>query len=201
MDKKQLHHTFTRIRALRPWYFLVLAVLSAAICGFALRSNYQHMTVLRDAVYQADKDNGDVAGALQNLQRYVVSHMNTNLASGPNPVYPPIQLVHTYDRAVQQRSQQTADANARLYNEAQKYCEAQNSVDFSGRNRVPCIQEYVKNHPITSVSIPDSLYKFDFISPRWSPDLAGWSMLVSIAGFLLFIIIWGLQRWLKVKTR
>lgn len=186
MDKRHLHHTWTKIRRLKPWYFLVLAVIATAVCVFALRANNQHMAQLRGAVYSTDKDNGDVNGTLRNLQSYVTSHMNTNLNSGPNSVYPPIQLKYTYQRLTQ--AQKDAQTTSQLYTQAQHYCEGRNSVDFSGRNRVPCIEQYVQAHGgAKPQTIPDALYKFDFVSPRWSPDLAGWSLLAAILLWLLFI--------------
>lgn len=165
------------------------------ICVFALRANNQHMLELRQAVYTADKDNTDVQGALQTLQAYVTTHMNTNLSTGTN-VYPPVQLKYTYDRLVQARGESTAAANQKLYQDAQAHCEAQNSSDFSGRNRVPCIEQYVQSHSTqVATPIPDALYKFAFASPRWSPDLAGWSMMLAGLSVLLFVITF-IGRWL-----
>jgi hypothetical protein len=196
MDKRHLHHTWTKLRRLKPWYFLVLAVIATAVCVFALRANNQHMAQLRGAVYSADKDNGDVNGTLHNLQSYVTSHMNTNLNSGPNSVYPPVQLKYTYQRLTQ--AQKDAQTSSQLYTKAQHYCEGRNSVDFSGRNRVPCIEQYVQAHGGTKPqTIPDALYKFDFVSPGWSPDLAGWSLLAAILLWLLFIASLLAKLWFK----
>lgn len=156
-----------------------------------------HMVELRQAVYKADEHNTDVAGALQNLQAYVTTHMNTNLNSGATTVYPPIQLKYTYERLLAQG--QGSLNGEQLYAEAQRQCEAQNSADFSGRNRVPCIEQYVQTHGggAQMAQVPDALYKFDFVSPKWSPDLAGWSLVVAVLSWLLFIVTWIANRWLK----
>lgn len=200
MDKRNLHHTWTKIRWLKPWYFALLAVIATAICVFALRTNNEHMVELRNAVYSADKNNGDVTGSLKSLQAYVTTHMNTNLDSGPNSVYPPIQLKYTYERLVQ--AQQAAQSNNQLYTQAQHYCEKQDPVDFSGHNRVPCIEQYVQSHGgAKPKTIPDALYKFDFVSPTWSPDLAGWSMLAAIVLWLLFIISLVTKLWFRHYTK
>ena len=181
------------LAAIKPWYFLVIALISGIICIGALRSNSQHMSELREAVYTADKNNGDVKGALQELQAYVTSHMNTNLSSGKTAVYPPIQLKYTYDRLVEAQNAQFAKGST-LYNDAQHYCEGQNSADFSGRNRVPCIEQYVLSHTSAKpAAIPDSLYKFSFASPRWSPDLAGWSLLITIVSSFMFLLTIGVR--------
>lgn len=197
MDKRRLHHLWTKLRPIKPWYFLVIAAVSGLICIFALRANNEHMIKLRDAVYAADQNNTDVQGALQALQAYVTAHMNTNLSAGADPVYPPIQLKYTYDRLVQAQSNTLAQTNSQLYTNAQHYCEQQDSTDFSGHNRVPCIIQYVQSHGVALPSIPDALYKFDFVSPSWSPDLAGWTLLVTILSLLLFVVSFAAHKWLK----
>jgi len=199
MNKRRLHHTWTKIRKLKPWYFLVVALMSTAVAVFALRANNQHMVQLRDTVYAADKSNGDTETALRNLQSYVTTHMNTNLSAGNNAVYPPIQLKYSSDRLVQQQSSQTSKSNDEIYTDAQHYCEQQNPTDFSGRNRVPCIQQYVQSHiSVTQPSsVPDALYKFSFVSPRWSPDLAGWSQVIAGLSWVAFVASFVARRWFK----
>lgn len=191
MDKRKLHHFWTKFRQVKPWYFLVLALVSATVCAFALRANNLHMVELREAVYAADKNNGDVETALQNLRSYVYGHMNTDLSSGANAVHPPIQLKYTYERLVKERSADAQKSNAEIYTDAQKYCEAKIPDGFSGRYRLDCIQTYVSQHKSQgATSIPKNLYQFDFVSPVWSPDLAGWSMVVTVLLILLFLGIW-----------
>lgn len=152
MDKRRLYRTWTWLRHIKPWYFLIIAVVSAIICTFSLRANNEQMVVLRNAVYAADMNNKDVQGALSRLQAYVTSHMNTNLNTGDNPVYPPIQLKYTYDRLIQAQTKALVNSD--------------NGLTF----------------------IPDSLFKFDFISPAWSPDLAGFSLLGAALAFIMFVL-------------
>lgn len=170
---------------------MAAAVVSAILCVFALRDNNLHMVQLREAVYTADKNNGDIEGTLRNLRAYVYSHMNTNLASGPNAVHPPIQLKYTYDRLVKAQSTDSTTSNSEIYSQAQKYCEQAIPNGFSGSYRLTCIQSYVKQHGITSVqTVPKELYQFDFVSPRWSPDLAGWSLVATVLLVLCAIGSW-----------
>ena len=166
---------------IKPLPILIGAtVISASLCAFSLRANNQHMLQLRQAVYSADENGQGVQPSLVQLQRYVTSHMNTKLDAGASAVYPPIQLVHSYDRLVKARSDKLSQTNTQTYNDAQNYCEQQNSTDFSGRNRVPCIERYVQAHGVQLATIPDALYKFSFVSPAWSPDFAGWSVVATI---------------------
>ena len=198
MQKRQLHHLWTRLRLVKPWYFLVLALLSGVVFLVALRSNYEHMVKLRDAVYTADKSNGDTEAALQNLRSYIYGHMNTSLTKGNTSIYPPIQLKYTYERLSQQAVQ--VSSNDQLYTEAQAYCQQQNSTDFSGRNRVPCIEDYVTSHSAKkAATIPASLYQFDFVSPTWSPDLAGWSLVVTVLAIISFIGTWLGERLIRKR--
>lgn len=197
MNKRYLHHVWTRLRLIKPWYFLAIAIVASVICVFALRANNQRMVELREAIYVADKDNGDVNGALRELQTYVTAHMNTNLSTGANTVYPPIQLKYTYDRLVQ--AQQAAQNGGELYAEAQRVCEQQNAAGLSGSSRIACIEQYVQSHGSAQApaTIPDALYKFSFVSPSWSPDLAGWSLVVASLSWLLFVVTFLASRWFK----
>lgn len=162
-----------------PPLLIAATIVSLSICALALRANNQHMLQLRQAVYTADEKGVGVQPALVKLQAYVTAHMNTKLDAGANAVYPPIQLKNTYDRLIQERSSKLAAANTQTYNAAQTYCEQLNHTDVSGRNRVPCIEQYVQSHGLQLPPVTDDLYKFSFVSPSWSPDLAGWSVVVT----------------------
>lgn len=178
----------------RTWLFLF--VVSAVICVAALRNNNQTMVALRNDVYVADKNNGNVNAALNKLRAYVYSHMNTNLSSGGNNIKPPIQLKYTYQRLYDDRINQVQTANQQLYTDAENYCQSINKAYF-GTTRVPCVQNYVINHGLkqADVTIPAGLYEFDFVSPTWSPDLAGFSLLVSVILLAAFLIKYGSQKY------
>jgi len=200
MDKRTLHHVWTRIRPLRTWYLFAAFLAFLAIHVAALRSNYEAMATYRDTVYRADKDGGDVEAALQKLRSYVGSHMNTNLDNG-NGVYPPIQLKYTYGRLVAAEQARVDTVNSKVYTDAQHHCEALYPGSFSGGPRVPCIEAYIKANGTSVQKIPDALYKFDFVTPAWSPDAAGWSRVFCAIFLLLAIVRFGLGRWLKNATR
>jgi hypothetical protein len=180
MNKKSAHHKLVQLRHFKVKYLLLAALVFGALAVIALRNNNQHMAQLRQAVFTADAQNGDVEKALENLRGYVSGHMNTSLTSASNGVYPPIQLKYTYTRLVQAAGSQSSSNSNSVYAEAQKACEAQIPTGFSGRYRLDCIEQYVEAHGGAPVSsIPDSLYKFDFVSPTWSPDVAGLSLLAT----------------------
>lgn len=201
MDKHKFHHYYTKLRRIKPWYFLILAVVFGVICLFALRANNLRMVELRQAVYTADKDDGNIEATLRNLREFVYGHMNTNLSSGPNAVHPPIQLKYTYERLQKAQTSDAGKSNSEIYTDAQHYCEAKIPNGFSGSYRLDCIANYVTQHKaVAGKSIPKNLYQFDFVSPSWSPDLAGWSLVAAVVSVLLFLGVWLFQniirRWL-----
>jgi hypothetical protein len=199
--KKSLFH----FRRIPSWVFLILFLFSASVSVYALRHNNVTMIKLRDAVYTADKNNGDVNTALNNLRRYVYGHMNTNLSSGGNAIKPPIQLKYSYERLQAKAQAQDNSTNSSLYTEAENYCQAQipANLSISGRARVPCVQDYVTTHGVSanSNSVPAALYEYDFVSPAWSPDLAGWSLVLSGILFLAFVSSFTIDKLVNSKLR
>lgn len=199
MDKRKLHHLWTKLRPLRTWYFLAAFLICLVISVMALRGNNLRMIQLRNAVTTADQQNGDIEGALRKLREFVYAHMNTDLASGQNAIKPPIQLKYTYDRLVAAEQARVSAATAKIYTDAQAECEKEIPNGLSGHGRVPCIQEYVSKHGVQAQAIPDALYKFDFVSPSWSPDLAGWMLVLSAIFALLFVVRLALEFLIKVE--
>ena len=191
MNKRQLHRVWRYAHTIHPWYFLAVALIFGVISLVALRHNNEQMVRLRNAVYAADQNNGDVEGALRGLRIYVYNHMNTSLASGPNAVHPPIQLKYTYERLQQSQQNVLGQGNSALYNEAQQYCEGQTAI---GSEVITCIQNYAASHGGSLRTVPDALYKFDFTSAKWSPDLAGWSLVIVTLSVLAFALS-AVYRW------
>ena len=197
VNKKHLHHIWVKIRPISPWYFLAIAIASGVVFIFAYRQNNIQALSLRDKVLQVDQQDGDIEAALRELREFTYSHMNSSLAGGEGSIYPPIQLKYRYERLVKAEQEKAAATNAKVYSDAQVTCERLYPASVSGGPRVPCIQDYVTQHGGKEQSIPDALYKFDFVSPIWSADLAGWGLVVSVLSFLLFALWYGLERWVR----
>lgn len=201
MNKRQLHHILVRLKKANYWYFLAAALLTGFVAIMALRNNNLTVIKLRQEVLQVDQQNGNTEAALKKLRQYVYAHMNTNLASSTS-VYPPIQLKYRYERLAAAEKDRISMQNGNTYNNAQTYCEKNFPESFFGAGRLPCIQGYLDSHPnVQPIAIPDSLYKFDFVSPVWSADLAGLSLVLS--GFLLaiFLILFTLSHWLHRQLK
>jgi hypothetical protein len=149
------------------------------------------MLQLRDEVLRVDDETGDiskVAPLIEDLGNYVLNHMNTNLGSA-------IELPGTYATAVEKIRKQvekSGSANSKIYAEAQKKCE---DPFIPLPSRAQCIQDYVLANAkpgtdVRELEFPDkSLYSYSFASPFWSPDLAGFSVLISVFSLLAVVFL------------
>lgn len=197
MDIRKLYYLHKKLGPFRPVYFLIVSVLFLSLAIYGLRQNNFNMIKLRQAVVQADQQNGDVEGALRKLREHVHGHMNTDLASGEFAIRPPIQLKARYDRLATAEQKRVDAKNAEITRAGEAACAARYPAGGYNAPRVACIQDYVAQNAIKGSGVPDGLYKFDFISPRWSPDLAGWSLLASGFFLLLFISRLVVEKWMK----
>lgn len=199
MNKRKLHHLLVVLRPINYWYFVVIFLVSSFIAAYTLRQNNIRAIELRENVLKVDKENGDVEAALRELREYTYGHMNANLASDTG-IYPPVQLKYRYERLVAEEQNKAQSQNKDLYNEAQEYCETHSPEGFYGASRLPCVSKYLDDHGKPEAKphdVPDSLYKFDFVAPVWSPDLAGWSIVVAVIALFLLITRIVAQVWIK----
>jgi len=174
---------------------LILLFLGSGAYGvFNLRQNNLTMLKLREAVFTADRDDGDTATALSKLQLFVVSHMNTTLPKlGDQKA---IQLKYTYERRVATEEARVSAARAALSNEATSYCNSlHGGASFAVRSQ--CIEDFYTTHKVNTLEIPKELYAYDFVTPLWVPDSAGFSLLATTALFL--VLLFRFTSWLLVR--
>jgi hypothetical protein len=188
VDKGKLHHYWIAFRKPSLYVLISATVFFSVLAVYSLRANNLRMLELKQAVYAADEQNGDIEGALQELRSFVNSHMNTQLRS-PDATEPPIQLLNQFNRYIEaeQAKIATQDGN-QVYKDAQARCET-GAIPLTARAQ--CIQEYIvaNGGNISQLTIPPKeLYTFDFVSPRWSPDIAGISLVLAILSGILLIV-------------
>jgi len=182
VDKKQVHKSIRQLQRVKTWQLLILLILAAFLAATFLRLNNIGMVERRTAVYDADSagDSQIIINRLYDLQRYVTGHMNTDLGDG-------ISLEASYARDVQiafDRVQNDSD----IYQKAQDVCAPKYS--HWSQAYVQCtISELAKYPSASDVVMPDLLlYNHNYVSPLWSPDFAGWTVLVFIAILTMIII-------------
>lgn len=181
------HHTTLRSLVITIWGVLVLTVLAASIAVTGLIENSLEAKQRYETLLAVDAAGGDVEKALLDLRSFMYAHMNTTIGSDMG-VYPPIQLSGTYNRLVLAEKERVKLVNESLYAKAQEECEKQFPTGFSGGGRIPCITEYVAKNAVTEQAIPEGLYKYDFVSPKWSADKAGYGIAITVILLIVFLI-------------
>lgn len=201
MNKRKLYHWHKKLSIINAWYFLAIAIIFLIIGINGLRQNSLTTARLRQVVITADQQGGDSEKALRELRSFVFAHMNTDLSSGPTPIKPPIQLKGQYERLLAAEKERVKQKNVAVTAEAEAACASQFPSNGPNVARVTCAQDYIAQNATKERAIPGELYKFDFKSPAWSPDLAGISLLLSCAGFVLFALRLITERWLATRLR
>ncbi len=153
---------------------------TSVMAAYALRNNNKRSGELYGLVLAADESGVGVNEALINLQTHVATHMNASPLPqlGENA---PVQLAKSYERAKSAESTRVTSERVQVTNEGIATCEAQ----FGRANlvtRSKCIADYGAAHPVQpeKVILAD-LYRYDFVSPMWTPDKAGWLVVVTVA--------------------
>lgn len=188
-DKRQIRRSIKQLQRVKTWQLVVLLIIASFVAATFLRLNNIGMIERRDAVYAADEaGNSDATiDRLYDLQRYVAAHMNTSLGAG-------IYLEASYNRDKQillDRASADSNPNGNIYKKAQDVCRPQFSRYSAAY--VACTTSELAKYPAASelneeVKLPQDLYRHAFISPIWSPDFAGWSVLVCVALALMIVI-------------
>jgi hypothetical protein len=195
MNKRALHHLWTKIRPFSWVYFLIAAGLLLGVGVLAMRQNNLTAISLRDKLLVVDQQDGDVELALRELREHIYSHMNSEL--GGSNVQQPIQLKYRYERLINAEKERVTLANAKAARDAEEICERRYGAGQLASGRVQCVEQYLVANSLKEQPINDSLYKFDFASPRWSADLAGISLVLSAIFLLLAATRLLLERWMR----
>lgn len=171
---------------------LIIVAVGAVTSIYGLRSNNLTMVELRNDVFIADKEDGDIEGALVDLRAHVISHMNTDLnrdSAFAIEGEKPIQLVNKYYRDAVTGYQEALVGNPAYIatlTAAQTVCE---SPQVPASERLSCIGGQISataSPTFPSLEPPSKdLYVFDFESPRWSPDIAGFGIVLFAAGIVM----------------
>lgn len=189
-ENKHIKRTITGLERVKTWQLVLLLVLVAFIAATFLRLNNIGMVQRREAVEVADKEgNGQViVQRLYDLQQYVSSHMNTDLNGG-------VILEYSYKRDYQaaiDAASNDSNPNGNIYKKADQFCAPQFAAYSNAY--LQCFLSQLQKYPAadeltTTVKLPsESAYVHNYISPAWTPDFAGWSVLACIVLILLIIV-------------
>ena len=189
-DKGRIKESINGLQRVKTWQLIIVLIIVGFVAATFLRLNSIGMVQRRDAVITADKEgnNDAIINRLYDLQQFVSAHMNTDLG---RVVY----LEHSYNRDLQDWQQNQygdANPNGNIYKKAQEICAPQFS-NYSYAYLQCTTNELAKfpaaADPATDTSKPrQEAYIHAFTAPIWSPDFAGWSVLVFGVVLLLIII-------------
>lgn len=191
-DKRQVRQNIRRLEKVKTWQLFVLLLLALVVAATFLRLNNIGMIERRKAVMVAD-ESGDVItikNRLVELQRYVATHMNTDMGT--------IYLEGQYKRdseAANAAAARDSNPNGNIFKKAQEVCAPRYSHLGSYSSQYQqCVINEINKYPSASqltseLNLPKAdVYRHSFISPLWSPDFAGFSVLVCL---LILIVIIG----------
>lgn len=189
VDKKRVKRSIKQLQRIKTWRLIVMLILMIFVAASFLRLNNIGMIERRAAVLDADSsgDNVKTQSRLYDLQRYVSAHMNTDLGKG-------VFLDATYNRDRNKLVAQAANdinPNGNIYAKVQEICQPQFSR-YSFAYTQCTLNELDKYQPgnnlVSSVILDPGTYTYAFVSPLWSPDFAGWSVLICIAILTMIVI-------------
>lgn len=186
MDKRKLRKQYKKISAIKSWYLLAACLIFLAIGISALRQNNFESIRLRDEVIKADEQNGDIETPLRALREHIYSHMNSDLSTGATTIKQPIQLKNRYESLVTAEAKRLKSQNIKVQKQAESVCRKKFPSSGFNSPRVACVAKYLSDNAAKEKSIPVELYKFDFVSPAWTADRAGLSLV--LAGFLFAVL-------------
>jgi hypothetical protein len=187
-DKRRVKKSIRQLRRVKTWQLLILLLLVGFIAATFLRLNNIGMVQRRDAVLAADKvgDGAAIESRLYDLQRYVAAHMNTETG----PFYLEQQYRRDAQKAVDAASNDD-NPNGNINAKAEAVCRPQYTVWSPAY--VQCFTDELAKFPPSpdpaqNVNLPStSLYRHEFADPLWSPDFAGWSVVVGVVILLMII--------------
>lgn len=185
-DRRRVRKSIKQLQRVRTWQLAVLLLLMMFIAATLLRMNNVGMLQRRDAVIAADKNGveSETTARLHELQRYVVTHMNASTSK--------FDLKEQYNRDVKALMD---DLAARSGQEtANQRADAICRPQFSGYSYAYTVcmrDEMLRTAPgeLAEPELPDPrLYRKEFISPLWTPDFAGFAVLVCIVLIVAIIV-------------
>ena len=186
-DKRRIKQGIHWLQHIKTWQLLLVLVVMLLVAATFLRLNNIGMVERRTAVINADKqgDSEITKARLFDLQRYSTAHMNAD--SGI------VYLAEQY-----QRDTQAVIAAASVNNSADNIntkADAACKAQFAGYSQayVQCFAAELAKYPSGS-NAPDkavlpnpALYSHSFSSPLWSPDFAGFTLIICV-GITVVII-------------
>lgn len=163
-------------------YWIALAIILAVVAVLGMRHNNITAHDMQAEIIARDMEGEEVEEQLRELEYFTHNRMNAT-APGRMEVF----LQGSYEQAVADAEAAADQAvGGEVYQQAQSACEEEGR---DPRDVAECAQDFISERlgdEQPEADIPEEAdYTYTFISPRWSPDIAG----LPIAGAILSLVI------------
>lgn len=187
-NKKRVKKNIKQLQRVKTWQLVILLLLAVLVAATFLRLNNIGMLERRDAVYATDKvgDSEILKNRLYDLQRYVSAHMNAS----PDRIALEGQYQRDSEKAkARAEASGSNNPNGNVYQKAADVCDPIGRAQgwrWPDPRYIACVDQELSKYPAAaglaqSIQLPDvNLYYHSFVSPLWSPDFAGWSVVICL---------------------
>lgn len=186
-DKRALKKGLRRLETVKTWQLVIILILAAVLAATFLRLNNVGMVERREAVKSADNqgDQQILHERLYELKRYSSKHMNAS--SGD------FSLMHQYSRDYEKAIKNSSSTDSQTENSRiERDCKARTNSTY-GQAWIQCFSDELAalgpgKDPIKDAHYPNpDAYKVSYMSPLWSADFAGFSILfcIAVAGLII----------------
>ena len=207
VGKGKIKKHLKQIQSLKNWQLFILLLLVIFVDLTALRLNNVGMVRRREAVEAADKA-GDVEAARKatiELANYVYNHMNSGGIVYSDETHwfkvnreVKIVWANIYESDMRKAEQIAREAesnnpNGNIFKKAEEACRPRFHGGYSLAYQ-QCILDEQNKYPASNqgqikAQYPNiSEYTYNFVTPLWSLDLAGWTTLLAFIIIIMIIV-------------
>lgn len=186
-DKRAVKRGLKRLESVRTWQLFIILIFAGLLAATFLRLNNVGMVERREAVKVADEQ-GDpqvLQERLYELQRYSMSKMNASSGA--------FSLTHQFSRDYEAAIQKTVVGDSLEINrKIEQECKAQTNSTY-GQAWIQCFEDRLGamgpgKDPVKDVQFPNpDEYRIEYMSPVWSADFAGFTVLLCLIIAVLII--------------
>lgn len=192
--REQRERGLKRLQQVKTWQLILILVLMLFVTATFLRINNIGMIQRRDAVVSADEqgDTDVLQNRLYDLQRYAAARMNADTGV--------IYLQESYNRAADKAkkdAEKDTKGGTNIYKKIEdEVCGPRaraNGWRWPDARYIACQRAELAKYPASqqgsgAVTLPNKeLFRHSFVSPMWSPDFAGFFVIICLLITLVIV--------------
>ncbi|MBR3204329.1 hypothetical protein IKF81_01440 [Candidatus Saccharibacteria bacterium] len=217
-NTRPLKRFLGHVKLAKTWQLLLIFLLFIFLSATALRIDHVRMASLRSEVLEADQEGNSelLAKKLSELQKFTLNHIVVNVVDdngdkkvefGTGVFYLEQSYIKDATTAMEKAAGTEVDdsnPNGNIYAAASAICRPKaiaNGWAWNSPGYLNCFTEELAKYPADTIenatataAVPSTeLYRREFVSPVWTPCLAGFLILITVVlGVVIFIrfLIW-----------